>query len=1323
MCGEGVLSTRVSSRRALGGVLSAVMAVTGLTVTAQPAQAAAIPPSAPVACSPTFSTSGNLTFVTFPASSSGCTWTIPSGVTSIDAVVVGGGGGGGGGADTRAGSGGGGGQVRTLSAVSVVAGNTVTVTVGAGGSGGSAGSGGTGSATSLLVGSTTTTAGGGTGGANGTFVLNGAPVGGSSGAGFAGGNAQTNSGVNAAGGGGGSSSAATGINGGSGTTWSANGVAYGGGGGGGGFLPSPLIATPSNAKGLGTNGGGGGGFVFAVSPNTFSCNGSGAAANRGGGGGGALARTACSSGQAGAAGTVVLSYATPYTVSFLGNGGTGSMADQVSASATNLTSNAFTRSGYSFSGWATSAAGSVVYANSASYPFTSSTTLYAVWTLQTETIAYRGNGASGTTADTTGNAATTVSLRANGFTPPGSPTYTFLGWDTNPNAVAPTYVAGQSISMPAGGLTLYAIWDPPIQTSLAYDSNGGSGSISPTADYVGNTVNLSSGSGFSRSGYNLASWNSSANGSGTSYGLSGTLVMPAGGTTLYAIWTAATQTLAYDANGGSGSEASTTGATAATVSLSSGSALSRPGYSLTGWNTNSSGTGTSYALSGSLAMPAGGTTLFAVWTQLAPVTISFDANGGTGSETSITGQPTSGVNLASGSNLSLGSSTFLGWDLDRYAVSPTYQGGDSFTLSSSSQTLFAIWDPPSVTPAPAPAPAPPAPAIWTLAYDGNGGTCSTTSTRATDGTWISTPIASVCSRSGYTFTGWNTRPDGSGLNFAAGSQTQMTGDNALYAQWQAIAAPSASPAPSSSPASSPSASPSASPSVSPSASPSVMPSASPNAPSVTPSATPSSTQTSPAAAPSSSPSNGSDSGVIVLPQEGTVPPGSPSGSVDPLDGAKPSDGASFASGSIAIWDGSTWVQEYVEPGVGSWAVVNGRIIFVPVPGFTGTANSKVRVVDSAGNSDTAPVSFTVPASPSVTPSASPSKGSGRSGAIPVPPIVPGLNVLPKFGSLDSGSVAVDPIPGAQPSNGATIDPSSIKIWDGTEWVSNYSDAGVGTWSVINGKIVFVPVPGFCGTASTTYRLTDSVGSTGTGPVAALVPCASDQSGSNGSGVIPAPAPPFVSPSRLIDASPIDGAANVDGGSADVNSGVTPSEGSSLDGSSLVIWNGKSWVTSFTDPNVGRWEVKGSRIVFTPAAGFTGVARTTYRISDTAGRLGQGPISFTVVGGCSSKVFSNRVVGFTPLSAYVTPKAANSVRDFARAGCSYLVTGYVQPVGRYSNDISLSAARARVVADAMRGGNANVKVTLTAGQRLSQDACRSMENRCVIVRVMPSRQSQ
>jgi uncharacterized repeat protein (TIGR02543 family) len=69
-----------------------------------------------------------------------------------------------------------------------------------------------------------------------------------------------------------------------------------------------------------------------------------------------------------------------YTVTFNANGGSGTMSPETASSATALTLNTFTRTGYAFNGWNTAADGSgTSYADGASYPFTSSITLYAQW--------------------------------------------------------------------------------------------------------------------------------------------------------------------------------------------------------------------------------------------------------------------------------------------------------------------------------------------------------------------------------------------------------------------------------------------------------------------------------------------------------------------------------------------------------------------------------------------------------------------------------------------------------------------------------------------------------------------------------------------------------------------------------------------------------------------------------------------------------------------------------------------------------------------------------------------------------------------------------
>lgn len=103
--------------------------------------------------------------------------------------------------------------------------------------------------------------------------------------------------------------------------------------------------------------------------------------------------------------TTGASFSTPaqsFTVTFNANGGTGTMANQTANTATNLTAFGFTPpAGKGFSGWATSSGGSVVYANQASYPFTASTTLYAIYyTLPTAPSAPSPSVTSGPTQTT-----------------------------------------------------------------------------------------------------------------------------------------------------------------------------------------------------------------------------------------------------------------------------------------------------------------------------------------------------------------------------------------------------------------------------------------------------------------------------------------------------------------------------------------------------------------------------------------------------------------------------------------------------------------------------------------------------------------------------------------------------------------------------------------------------------------------------------------------------------------------------------------------------------------------------------------------------------
>ncbi len=157
---------------------------------------------------------------------------------------------------------------------------------------------------------------------------------------------------------------------------------------------------------------------------------------------------------------------------------------------------------------------------------------------------------------------------------------------------------------------------PPLPVS--YDSNGGNGQILAVGKHVDFTLTLSDGTGFTRTGYNLANWNTAANGSGISYPLSGGY--NDGAATLFAQWTPITYPVIYDANGGMGSIVSANKIYGQDLVLSAGTGMSKTGYSISGWNTAANGSGIAYPLGGSYSINTA-VILYAQWAE-APLVIT-----------------------------------------------------------------------------------------------------------------------------------------------------------------------------------------------------------------------------------------------------------------------------------------------------------------------------------------------------------------------------------------------------------------------------------------------------------------------------------------------------------------------------------------------------------------------------------------------------------------------------------------------------------------------------------------------------------------------------
>ncbi|MCR4615359.1 MAG: InlB B-repeat-containing protein, partial [Clostridiales bacterium] len=150
-----------------------------------------------------------------------------------------------------------------------------------------------------------------------------------------------------------------------------------------------------------------------------------------------------SSGTIAADGSLVLklyykrnTYSVKYNKNDSAATGTMSNSSHTYGVAKNLSSLGFSKTGWHFLGWATTAAGNVVYTDGQSVTSLSSTAgdtvnLYAKWEANTYTVTYNKNGADGTEtmADSSFTYDTAGTIRANSFTYLG---YTFTGWTGAP---------------------------------------------------------------------------------------------------------------------------------------------------------------------------------------------------------------------------------------------------------------------------------------------------------------------------------------------------------------------------------------------------------------------------------------------------------------------------------------------------------------------------------------------------------------------------------------------------------------------------------------------------------------------------------------------------------------------------------------------------------------------------------------------------------------------------------------------------------------------------------------------------------------------------
>ncbi len=233
-----------------------------------------------------------------------------------------------------------------------------------------------------------------------------------------------------------------------------------------------------------------------------------------------------------------------------------------------------------------------------------------------------------------------------------------------------TSLVSGTISTPSSGYT------------VTFDANGGTGSMSNQTASV--ATNLTANA-FTRAGYTFAGWNTAAGGGGTAYADGASFPFTAN-TTLYAQWTANNNTVTFDGNGATGgSTATQTIATAATASLTS-NGYTRTGFTFDGWGTSSGGP-VVYTDGASYTMGTTNVTLYAQWTAVGSFTVTFDANGGSGSMSNQTAS--SATNLTTNSFTRAGY-TFSGWNTAAGGGGTAFADGASYPFTANA-TLYAQW--------------------------------------------------------------------------------------------------------------------------------------------------------------------------------------------------------------------------------------------------------------------------------------------------------------------------------------------------------------------------------------------------------------------------------------------------------------------------------------------------------------------------------------------------------------------------------------------------------------------------------------------------------
>ena len=318
--------------------------------------------------------------------------------------------------------------------------------------------------------------------------------------------------------------------------------------------------------------------------------------------------------------------------------------------------------------------------------------------------------------------------------------------------------------------------------TLAFDSNGGGGVMPDQTKNYGEALTLNPNE-YTKTGYTFSGWKELK--SGAVYPDKATLtedftVIDDETVPLYAQWRANSYSVRFDGNTADGGSMGDQAMTYDEAASLTSNGYTKTGYTFTGWNTQAGGEGTAYGDGQNvvnLTTTDGEVVkLYAQW-RANKYSVRFDGNtadGGSMGDQAMTYDEA--ASLTSNGYTKTGY-TFTGWNTQAGGEGTAYGDGQNVvnltTTDGEVVKLYAQWRANK----------------YSVRFDGNTADGGSMGDQAMTYDEAADLELNSYTKTGYTYKGWNTQPDGSGTAYTDGEEvsnlTTADGETVLlYAQWR-----------------------------------------------------------------------------------------------------------------------------------------------------------------------------------------------------------------------------------------------------------------------------------------------------------------------------------------------------------------------------------------------------------------------------------------------------------------------------------------------------------------------------------------------------------